>query len=168
MKIYTKTGDEGMTTLKGKRVPKYDCSIDGQGEIDELNCWIGAVRSECGGYITLEKIQLRLMDMGAQLATEEIRLNQGHIEELEEKIDTMEAWLPPLENFILPFSSSTIHIARAVCRRAERVVAAWRAEYKGDDKKFEFVIPYLNRLSDYLFVFARYQSEHERVWKGDN
>ena len=167
MKIYTKTGDNGMTVINGQRVPKYDCSIDAQGEIDELNCWIGAIISEFLTNVVLMNVQYRLMDMGAQLATGKIRLKPEHIVELEEEIDKMEQTLPPLKNFILPISPSTIHIARAVCRRAERVVAAWREKYSSPEN-FTLVLPYLNRLSDFLFVLARYKAEEAEIkWKGN-
>jgi cob(I)alamin adenosyltransferase len=172
MKIYTKSGDEGLT-FAGKQigyVPKYDCSIDAQGEIDELNCWIGMIFNEIKGedcYIShLHYVQIELMEIGAQLATGKITLEEGKITSLEEKIDLMTKDLPELKNFILPGYPSTVHVARAVCRRAERRVIEWRDKYPDDSReKFHLIIPYLNRLSDYLFTLARHVSKKDEVWK---
>lgn len=175
MKIYTKTGDDATTFHDGERIPKYSCAIDGQGEIDELNSWIGMIREKVYDPPALEKIQRDLFEIGAQLATAKMRIFDNDINELERLIDQMEVDLPPLKNFILPGKPAEIHVARAVCRRAERVVAAWEDSPnevgKNRHTRFELVIPYLNRLSDYLFVLARFYSKRyvnndETIWKG--
>lgn len=177
MKIYTKTGDDGTTFHDGNRVAKYSCAVDGQGEIDELNCWIGMIRDRYKKTVFLEKIQKDLFEIGAQLATNKKRIKQEDIDEIEKNIDEINCKLPELKNFILPFSVSEIHVARAVCRRAERVVSLWRDKEIVDSdikefNRFDLVIPYINRLSDFLFVFARLQVEtkknlQETVWKGE-
>jgi cob(I)alamin adenosyltransferase len=178
MKIYTKTGDNG-TTFNGKdRVSKYDCAIDGQGEIEELNAWIGMIDKSIGHFETccdLFQIQKALFNIGAQLATRKVLLKEEDIDFLEEIIDSLNEKLPELNNFIYP--KGQVHVARAVCRRVERVVVAWRDSYKDCPecgghgcmecvKKFDLPIKYLNRLSDYLFVLARYWSE-DIIWKTD-
>jgi cob(I)alamin adenosyltransferase len=109
MKIYTKTGDDGTTFDGSKRVPKYDCSMDGQGEIDELNAWIGMIRERIMDVPFLEKIQKDLMEAGAQLATNDQRITEEDIEKLESCIDLMESDLPKLKNFIIPKSTPEIH-----------------------------------------------------------
>ena len=182
MKIYTKTGDKG-TTFNGKeRVPKYDCSIDGQGELDELNAWIGMVRKSLPSRIyqdfdiqnILQSVQENLFNIGGQLATQKQMLKDEDIATLEGWIDTLNEKLPELKNFIYPLETPNVHVARAVCRRAERVVSRWEAEWdcmhSVDDspQKFELVVPYLNRLIDFLFVLARYYSESsEQIWQTD-
>lgn len=192
MKIYTKTGDEGKTFMPGEgKVNKYDRSVDAQGEIDELNAWIGMIRhskvaipcspedmrdkAEFEAKLrdpqkkTLRKIQVDLYQIGAQLAQCEQRIRAKDIELLENEIDNMEEQLPALTNFILPSYPAAFHVARAVCRRAERVMSAWMSQYE-DKEKFNLVIPYLNRLSDYLFILARHKNHisvaKEEVWDG--
>jgi cob(I)alamin adenosyltransferase len=169
MKIYTKTGDNGTTLSSGMRVPKHDCSVDGQGEIDELNAWIGMIRDKIMDVPVLEKIQRDLMEIGAQLAIGNTRITEDDITQLESLIDLMESDLPELKNFIIPKSTPEIHVARTVCRRAERVVSAWEAERKDSTpdsiRRFALVVPYLNRLSDYLFVLARTFDVEEKIWK---
>lgn len=166
MKIYTKKGDAGETGLFGNiRVPKDDLRIRSYGTLDELNTVIGLFLSEPGidAHLgdQLSKIQNELFQLGSELATPRgkdpgIELVEAHaIHRLEKEIDAMEAQLPPLKTFILPGgsrASSLLHFARTVCRRAERdAVTLHRAEPLRAD-----VLQYLNRLSDYLFVCARF------------
>ena len=165
MKIYTKTGDTGETGLfGGTRVPKDAMRIETCGTVDELNACIGYARSqiqdtEIDGI--LQRIQNELFDIGADLATLEthpkaasLRIPPTLTPKLEREIDLFEAELPPLKNFILPGGSTggaAVHLARTVCRRAERcVVTLAKAESVNPE-----VLIYLNRLSDLLFVLAR-------------
>jgi cob(I)alamin adenosyltransferase len=166
MKIYTKTGDKGTTALLGgRRVHKSELRIEAYGDIDELNSCLGLLTGDqglsfCTG--TLQEIQKTLFVIGSELACDPGNnkpkipgLKMEKVEELEKAIDSMEEELPELKTFILPGGHALVaycHIARAVCRRAERkCVALARSEPVG-----EIVIAYLNRLSDYLFVLARY------------
>jgi cob(I)alamin adenosyltransferase len=179
MKIYTKTGDEGTTSLfGGKRVSKADLRIDAYGTIDELNAWIGLVRDqEVNGKRKeiLIEIQDRLFTTGSILATvpgntrvKIPSLNEEDISSLEKQIDEMEAELPPMRSFVLPGGHRSVsfgHVARTVCRRAERLVIALHGQEPVDP----LVIKYLNRLSDYLFVLCRKMSHElgaeETPWK---
>jgi cob(I)alamin adenosyltransferase len=165
MKIYTKTGDLGTTSLfGGKRVSKADLRIDAYGTVDELNSFLGLVRDQevnSKRKETLIRIQNSLFVMGSILATEpgnaKVKipsLQETEILFLEQEIDAMESELAPLRFFILPgghFSVSFCHVARTVCRRAERLVTALHDQESIDP----LVIKYLNRLSDYLFVLSR-------------
>jgi len=172
MKVYTKTGDKGTTALfGGTRVPKHHIRIESYGTIDELNSHIGLIRDQDihQDYKTvLIEIQDRLFTVGAILATppekeilkngqprlQQLGIEESDIEYLEKEIDTMEEILPQMTHFVLPGGHTTVsycHIARCVCRRAERL-----ATHLNDIEPIdEFVIKYLNRLSDYLFVLAR-------------
>ena len=165
MKIYTKTGDQGTTSLfGGKRVSKADLRIDAYGTVDELNSFIGLVRDQEVNQKRKEvliSIQNKLFIIGSILATEpgntKVKipaLREEDIQFLEKEIDAMETELPPLRFFILPGGHSAIsfcHVARTVCRRAERLTTALN-----DQEKIEvMVLKYLNRLSDYLFVLSR-------------
>lgn len=165
MKVYTKTGDRGMTSLiGGKRVPKYNQRIDAYGTVDELISYIGLLRDyqESADYHEqLIAIQDNLMVIASLLAAdcdgcqEKLpHLQNEDIEFLEASIDKMEEDLPPLKSFILPGGHPVVsfcHIARNVCRRAERISLK-----VSEDADIELnVLQYLNRLSDYLFVFAR-------------
>jgi cob(I)alamin adenosyltransferase len=172
MKVYTKTGDTGTTALfGGTRVPKDHIRIESYGTLDELNSHIGLIRDQNINSIykdILIEIQDRLFTVGAILATppEKETLKNGEkrlknlgiletdIELLEIQIDTMEADLPPMTHFVLPGGHTTVsycHIARCVCRRAERL-----AVHLSHLEPIEpLAIKYLNRLSDYLFVLAR-------------
>jgi cob(I)alamin adenosyltransferase len=173
MKIYTKTGDAGETSLfTGKRIPKNDPFIEALGTVDECNCTLGVAVSFLPAGQHLDKvreqlslIQHTLFDLGAALATprtqagetklEKTRFSHEGIEQLERWIDTMENELPRLKTFILPSGHSCaamLHLARSICRRAERAVVP--IHQQGDISNDVFV--YLNRLSDYLFVLARY------------
>jgi cob(I)alamin adenosyltransferase len=164
MRIYTKTGDAGETGLfDGTRVSKADPRVDAYGEIDELNAWLGVARahgvpSEIGDVLV--QIQRDLFALGARLAdprhkiaarVEKATLDEADVTRLEQAIDHLEVTLPALRHFILAGGSpagSALHLARTVCRRAERRVVA----LSGVDP---LVIKYLNRLSDLLFVMAR-------------
>lgn len=165
MKIYTKTGDKGLTSLiGGTRVPKHHLRIEAYGTVDELNSYIGLISDQAiGGHhqALLKEIQDRLFTIGSSLAADPERskmkipdLHASDIELLEKEMDAMNEVLPDLKHFILPGGSTTAsycHIARCVCRRAERL-AVHLAE---DSFVEEKVTMYLNRLSDYLFVLAR-------------
>jgi cob(I)alamin adenosyltransferase len=179
MKIYTKTGDKGTTGLfGGSRVSKSNIRIDAYGTIDELNSHIGLLRDQevnSGRQNILIQIQEQLFTIGSMLATEDESKAAGipttreeDIKVLEVAIDQMEETLEPMRNFVLPgghASVSICHIARCVCRRAER-----RVVYLGESEKVEeIVIHYLNRLSDYLFVLSRKMTAElgakETPWK---
>jgi cob(I)alamin adenosyltransferase len=165
MKIYTKTGDKGYTSLiGGTRVPKYHLRIESYGTIDELNSYIGLIRDQAvkeNYKIILKEIQDRLFTIGSVLASDPEKskmkvpdLKPGDILLLEDEMDYMSKLLPELKHFILPGGSSIIsccHIARCICRRAERITVQLSEESFVDER----VIVYLNRLSDYLFVLAR-------------
>ncbi|WP_026839497.1 cob(I)yrinic acid a,c-diamide adenosyltransferase [Gillisia sp. JM1] len=172
MKIYTKTGDKGTTSLfGGTRVPKHHIRIESYGSVDELNSHIGLVKDQKVGDHTreiLNRVQDRLFTLGAILATDpekailksgQERLNIPTITEediilLEKEMDSMNESLPEMTHFVLPGghpSVSICHIARCVCRRAERMATALHEISPFN----ELVLQYLNRLSDYLFVLAR-------------
>ena len=172
MKVYTKTGDKGTTALfGGTRVPKHHIRIESYGTVDELNSHIGLIRDQeidREYKKILELIQNKLFTVGAILATppdKEIlkngkerlnipKISEADIELLENQIDNMESELEPMTHFVLPGGHTTVsycHIARCVCRRAERL-SVHLNEIEAIDMK---VLTYLNRLSDYLFVLAR-------------
>lgn len=172
MKIYTKTGDKGTTALfGGTRVSKHHIRIDSYGTVDELNSWLGLIRDQeiSKPYKEiLARIQNKLFTVGAILATDpekwllktgKERLNIPKIETidiqlLENEIDRMEVALQPMTHFILPGGHTTVsycHIARTVCRRAERLASELHTNEPFDER----VLSYINRLSDYLFVLAR-------------
>ena len=172
MKIYTKTGDNGTTALfGGTRVAKHHIRINSYGTIDELNSWLGLIRDqEIDSHVVevLTTIQEKLFTVGAILATEpskellkngKERLNIPKIEtadisHIESEIDEMDKNLEPMTHFILPGGHTTVsycHIARTVCRRAERMATLLHEQEPIDND----VLTYINRLSDYLFVLAR-------------
>lgn len=172
MKIYTKTGDKGKTSLfGGTRVPKYHMRIEAYGTIDELNANIGLIRDQkidVHSAQILIKIQHELFTIGAMLATppekeilksgkERLRISKitnTSIELLENEIDEMNKTLSPMTHFILPGGHTTVsfcHIARCICRRAERITTELNDKSRIDQQ----ILVYLNRLSDYLFVLAR-------------
>jgi len=181
MKIYTKTGDDGSTGLLGNvRVRKDTLRIATYGDVDELNASLGALRAN--GTLPspanewLEGIQSDLFYIGTLLATPPnspkryASLPDGRTGALELAIDRMEKDLPPLQNFILPFGTSAscaAHLSRAVCRRAERNIVALASQERVDT----MVIPYINRLSDFLFVLARWLNHHDHgpecAWTAD-
>lgn len=166
MKIYTKTGDKGFTSLiGGTRVPKHHLRIESYGTIDELNSYIGLIRDqdiEKQEKELLKEIQDRLFTIGSSLAADPEKsrmvipdLHLSDVELLEQEIDRMNTALPELRHFILPGGNNAIsfcHIARCVCRRAERLCVGLAEESEVEEK----VIVYLNRLSDYLFTLARW------------
>ncbi len=165
MKIYTKTGDTGETSLiGGRRISKSNVRIDAYGTVDELNSCIGLVRDHVGQAHEkeiLKKIQNTLFVMGALLAEDPLKsfeklpkLNQTDIVFLEKEIDKMDEILPALKEFILPGGHPLVsycHVARSVCRRAERRCVDLASSEPVD----KIIIIYLNRLSDYLFTLAR-------------
>ena len=179
MKIYTKTGDKGTTALfGGKRVSKSHERINAYGTVDELNSYIGLIRDQKIGsnhIPVLIEIQDRLFTLGSILATEPENtkvkipaLLEEDIEYLEQQMDSMNEQLPEMKSFILPGGHTSVshcHIARCVCRRAERLVIGLSENEEVPD----IAIKYLNRLSDYLFVLARKVSnelEAEEIpWK---
>ena len=179
MKIYTKTGDQGKTSLfGGSKVSKAHLRIETYGTIDELNSYIGLVRDQevnKGRKEELVEIQDRLFTIGSILATEPgnnkvkvPELSTSDVNFLEEKIDAMEDTLPPMKSFVLPGGHQSVsfcHVARCVCRRAERLVI----ELNDNEPVESIVYQYLNRLSDYLFVLSRKTSSElkadEVPWK---
>jgi cob(I)alamin adenosyltransferase len=167
-KIYTKTGDSGDTGLiGGTKVPKNDSRIETYGTVDELNSWIGLVSDQLQDTVVkgfLKEIQDRLFTIGSALATDGEKepkmklpdLHESDVQGLEQRIDAMTESLPPMKHFILPgghVAVSSIHVARCVCRRAERLAVGLLQQAVFVDN---LVIQYLNRLSDYLFTLARY------------
>lgn len=181
IKIYTKTGDKGTTSLiGGTKVPKNDIRIETYGTVDELNSWIGSINDQINDESfknELKEIQDRLFTIGSCLATDSEKetkiilpdLHQSDIDFLEKRIDAMTAALPPMQSFILPgghVTVSSIHITRCVCRRAERLAVNMQQKELFVDEK---IIQYLNRLSDYLFTLARFVTKklgvEEIPWK---
>lgn len=165
MRIYTRTGDKGKTSIIGGRVDKDDTRVEAYGTVDEVNCFVGQAIQELDQDIfkdvleDLEKIQHELFDCGGDLANvsekRELKLHQESIDYLEKKIDEYIEEAPELERFILPGGtkpSASIHIARTVTRRAERLVVKL---IKADPKASDLALMYLNRLSDYFFALAR-------------
>lgn len=163
--IYTKTGDKGETSLaSGQRVSKTDARIEAYGTVDELNSWIGKLRVSYGS-MELLWIQNKLFNLGAALSEAPGEwITVADVKQLEQWIDATQAQLPALHAFVLPAGNvlaCTCHICRTVCRRAERRMI----EAQADATALQFI----NRLSDYLFVLARYLNCHfkmeEEVWK---
>ncbi len=173
MKIYTRTGDDGTTALfSGGRVPKHHLRVEAYGTVDELNSVLGVARALHPSADTdadLERIQRQLFHLGADLATPldaktsyVVRADAGQIAWLEARIDALTAALPPLTAFILPGGSpaaAQIHVGRTVCRRAERLVT----QLAEVEPIGEHALPYLNRLSDYLFTLARWENHQAGV-----
>jgi cob(I)alamin adenosyltransferase len=183
MKIYTRTGDQGTTALfGGNRVAKDHPRIEAYGTVDEANSFLGLARAalqDQPGADRLEAILIRLQEdlfvLGADLATPTEaravvpRIQADHITHLEQEIDAFETDLPPLKHFILPGGTSAaglLHIARAVCRRAERLAVTVMHE---ENNINTHAAVYLNRLSDLLFVLARWTNQQagidEAAWK---
>ncbi len=190
MKVYTGGGDKGKTSLfSGERVAKHSLRIDAYGDLDELNSVIGALISMLPDGIGIDQVrqellhvQARLFQAGAWLATTPgssatdflEQIPASVITDLEQKIDQLSEELPPLKEFILPGGSTTAswaHIARTVCRRCERKVTELNTENQTEatDRALENVLVYLNRLSDYLFVVARYVNKvsntQDQTWQ---
>lgn len=166
MKIYTKTGDKGQTSLVGgTRVAKNSVRLEAYGTVDELNSYLGLIRSFGIAPELKEEIvgiQHILFAVGGNLATdtsliqqkERLMVKEEDVEALEKSMDRMDAQLPPLTSFVLPGgeqASAFCHIARTVCRRAERRILDVKEQHEVD----EWVLKYINRLSDYLFMLAR-------------
>ena len=178
MPIYTRRGDKGETeSLNGKRVAKDDLGIEALGQVDELNALLGiaiAFSEDAQHTKTLKEFQKDLFVIGAELSGAgrgrlSRRINPGRVSELEREIDGLEAQLTPLRHFIIPGGSKTaslLHLARTVCRRAERSVVALSRKRKVDEQ----AIVYLNRLGDLLFVMARAVNRKKKVeeplWRG--
>lgn len=165
MKLYTRTGDEGKTSIIGGRVEKDDVRVEAYGTVDEVNCFVGQAMTQLDPSIfqdileDLEKIQHELFDCGGDLANvskkRELKLTKESVDYLETKIDQLIEEAPKLERFILPGgapASASIHIARTVTRRAERLVVSLK---KADPETSEVALKFLNRLSDYFFALAR-------------
>jgi cob(I)alamin adenosyltransferase len=188
MKIYTGGGDRGKTSLfSGERVPKHNERIEAYGDLDELNSVIGALIAALPRICEalrpeLEKIQSDLFHIGAWLATTPGApvaaslkpIDPGGAERLERRIDRIEETLPPLTGFILPGGSpgaAWAHVARTVCRRAERRVAGLSGDAPPAESAAQLnrALVYLNRLSDYLFVLARHVNRRQNIedtsWK---
>ena len=174
MKIYTRTGDDGTTGLfGGRRVAKSDPRIECYGTLDELNAAVGlaATGAEPGLAKQLQAIQNELFVIGSHLATppDDTRrlaqvpdLGESAIARLEAEIDAADAELPPLRNFILPGGgevAARLHLARTVCRRAERLLVG----FSGEQPVEPVIVRYLNRLSDWLFVHARWSNHRAGV-----
>lgn len=168
MKIYTRTGDDGTTSLfSGGRVPKHHLRVESYGTTDELNSALGVARAYQPSVHTddyLARIQHQLFNLGADLATpleaqssHIVRMDSETVVWLEHSIDQLTTDLPPLTYFILPggsLASAQIHVGRTICRRVERLVT----ELSQHEAIGEFVLPYLNRLSDFLFTLARWEN----------
>jgi cob(I)alamin adenosyltransferase len=172
-KIYTRGGDSGRTSLSdGTRVPKHDLRVAAYGTCDETNGVIGIARlyTEGEADAMLARIQNDLFDLGADLCTpaegrksaNALRIVEAQVERLEKEIDTLNAELRPLTSFILPGgtpASSYLHLARTVCRRAERLIC----ELVEEQPVHAAALKYINRLSDHLFVLARYLNDKGRA-----
>lgn len=182
MKIYTKTGDQGETSLiGGTRVSKDHDRIEAYGTIDELNSYLGLVKDSIplsSEQQVLSIVQDRLFSIGSHLAADPSKsrmvlpeIKEEDVKLLEQAMDRMDEKLPPLKNFILPGGHPIVshcHIARCICRRAERAVV--RLDHQ--EKVETIILHYLNRLSDYLFVLARFVGKElniiETAWKPAN
>jgi cob(I)alamin adenosyltransferase len=189
-RVYTRVGDDGLTQLVGgQRVPKDSVRIQCYGTVDELNCILGLARTanrDPGGSeesreqvdAILERVQNELFNLGSDLATpvesrhpKQPVIEPRHVDRLEQDIDRMNAELPALNSFVLPgggWVAGYLHQARTVCRRAERWVVALAREEKLSTSN----VPYLNRLSDMLFVMARWSAarrgEAEPLWRPES
>jgi cob(I)alamin adenosyltransferase len=173
MKIYTRTGDDGTTSLfSGGRVAKTHLRVEAYGTVDELNAIIGVARVSGASQQAnnwLETVQNQLFNLGADLATPPdaksewvVRMDDETIAWLEQTIDQMTAELPELKNFILPggtLAAAHLHVARTVCRRAERCVI----HLAENEAIGQYPAVYLNRLSDWLFILARWENHHAGI-----
>lgn len=166
-RIYTRTGDKGDTGLgSGKRVPKYDLRIEAYGTVDETNACVGVARLSCEGELDamLARVQNDLFDLGADLCVPEddselskkaLRVSEAQVTRLEHEIDRMNEKLSPLTSFVLPggtAAAAQLHVARTVCRRAERLIVKLATHEPVSDA----AVKYTNRLSDFFFVAARF------------
>jgi len=177
-KIYTKTGDQGDTALgTGERRLKYDCRVAAYGTVDETNSFVGTARLETARSFAdldsmLGRIQNDLFDLGADLATPEtdeplgyepLRITSGQVERLESEIDVLNGDLEPLKSFVLPGGSAAsahLHICRTVSRRAERLMV--ELHRMPGETVSDAALKYINRLSDFFFVAARWTNGHGR------
>jgi len=175
-RIYTKTGDKGETSLgDGKRVAKHALRVEAFGTVDEANAAIGLARLHAKGKLDtmLARIQNDLFDLGADLCVPEtanstksrLRIAEAQVTRLEREIDAMNAKLKPLESFVLPGGSAAaahLHLARAIVRRAERLMV----ELSRSEKVGDAALRYINRLSDHLFVMSRAANKgNDVLWK---
>ena len=183
MKIYTKTGDKGQTSLYGgKRVSKSSLQIESYGTLDELNVYVGLLRTQNGignQEAILKEIQDRLFSIGSHLASDldkaklkKPEILETDIELLETQIDIMESDLKPLTNFVLPGgsnSSSFAHLARVICRKSERLMVSLVEDEETKALVQDVMLQYVNRLSDYFFVLSRFivknEAVEEFIWK---
>ena len=182
LKLYTKTGDKGTTSLLGgKKVSKADLRIEAYGNVDELNSFIGCLKDQETVTDKLKKqlhlIQKHLFTIGSLLAAEAgfsgfdlPRLSTSEVDQLETWIDEFDSGMPALKNFVLPgghSAASWSHVCRSVCRRAERSIVSLSRKEEID----EIIIQFMNRLSDYLFIFARHLGHSHNVpeitWNAD-
>ncbi|MBM4174591.1 MAG: cob(I)yrinic acid a,c-diamide adenosyltransferase [Ignavibacteria bacterium] len=181
MKIYTKTGDDGTSSLfGGERVKKNDPRLEAYGTVDELNSFLGLTIVHIKSDQILKvvsKIQSNLFSIGARLATPPAQLiklknieqiSDAEVKQIENEIDALESQLEPIKNFIIPggcVGANHLHIARAICRRCERRIIAIDSE----ENNLDILIRYINRISDYLFVAARFENKINNVpdslWK---
>jgi len=166
-KVYTKTGDDGTTSLNtGLRVKKHHIRVAAYGSIDELNAWVGLIQDTAADILDREflmMLQNHLMVLGTQLSTvreEDLPtdfidpINDSHILDIEDEIDRISIDLPPLKNFVLPGGHPLVsysHLARCVCRRAERHIT----ELNANERVSPYIVAFVNRLSDYFFVLSR-------------
>lgn len=176
-RIYTRTGDKGTTALAaGGRRSKYDLRVEAYGTVDETNACIGMARLHTAEHEIdpmLARIQNDLFDLGSDLATVEtgkplpytpLRITQGQVDRLEQEIDQLNEHLSPLRSFVLPggtAAAAALHLARTVCRRAERRVVELMD--KPDETISAETVKYLNRLSDFLFVASRYVNDKGQI-----
>lgn len=174
MKIYTKTGDKGKTSLAtGKRVSKSDLRLEAYGTSDELNSFVGLLRSslrdDLGSWtVAVDKqlgwIQNRLFDVGAVLAGADFPFVEENVDQLEKWMDEMDAKLPVLKEFVLPGGNEQVsrsHVCRCVARRLERCVIKWLEESEMEAENVH--VRFVNRLSDYFFVLARFIAENLEI-----
>ncbi|HEX2653417.1 MAG TPA: cob(I)yrinic acid a,c-diamide adenosyltransferase [Xanthobacteraceae bacterium] len=183
-RIYTRTGDDGTTALgSGERRPKYDLRISAYGTVDELNAVLGLARLHTGGRprvdAMLARIQNDLFDLGADLCTpdrskgkgpggERLVVTEAQVTRLEQEIDLLNAEIEPLRSFVLPggtAGAAYLHLARTVCRRAERLMV--ELSQRPDETVSAIALKYVNRLSDFLFVASRSLNDngrHDVLW----
>ena len=174
MKIYTKSGDKGRTSLAtGKRVSKSDLRLEAYGTADELNSFVGLLRaalSKCEGEwveeidVQLGWVQNRLFDVGAILAGADMPFVEENVLRLENWMDAMDAKLPVLKEFVLPGGNEQVslcHVCRCVARRLERGIVKWLEE--SGEEMDNVVVRYVNRLSDYLFVLSRFTANNLEI-----
>ena len=173
MKIYSKKGDKGKTSLiGGKIVDKHNLSVDAYGTIDELNSFIGLLKDYVEDKkikMVLHNIQLKLFSVGSILASagdnnfsEKVSIEKKDIEDIESNIDNMNDHLPKLKNFIIPGGhkiSSYCHVCRSICRRAERRISELNNLYKINP----YILSYINRLSDFFFVLSRHIKHSDNI-----